>query len=133
MRQRWHVLIVGLIVLGMVAALQIGARSAEGSQSGGNLSAASVLMDSYGLVGEYSLPEPPTYKAPLCDYSANATNVKILTFFGPQVKARASHPVQKVDVVPRLFQRKANGSLALMKEGTPVTAFVQNTGFTTVN
>ena len=129
-RTRLRLVLALSVFVALFAVLAAPAIHPAGAQQSGN--GAGVLIGQTGVIGAYSLPEPPAFPPVLCAFDAAGANVSI----GPpdvvSVFAKPQYAIQKVDVENRLYQKSANGTFSLVRTMAGGSILAVNHEFTPV-
>jgi hypothetical protein len=111
MNRRLHrMLMLGILMMGLVAGPAALAAPSQGLQITGGISGAAFVITQSGLIGKYSLPEPPGYDPVGCKFYADFGGQVLITQPGlVTVQARSIYSTQRVAVRGQFDQRLASG------------------------
>jgi hypothetical protein len=99
------------VVLGMVLGLAAFTLLPARAQQTVGLSPG-VLIQQTGVIGTYGLPEPPNFPPVSC--VVNGSNISITQSSLLAVGAKPQYAIQKVDAQNQLYQRRSDGTFALV-------------------
>lgn len=112
MQRSWkQLLVVCGVVLGMVAGLAAFTLVPARAQQTAGLSPGVVIQQT-GVIGTYGLPEPPNFPPVSC--VVNGSTISITQSNLMAVGAKPQFAIQKVDVQNQLYQRRSDGTYALV-------------------
>jgi hypothetical protein len=108
-REMRFLLVILLIACGLAAVAHAPAMARSGGQ-GDSFSGAAFVVSQTGLIGSYSVPEPPGYPPIKCQYQNTGDGV--ITMQRPgfiTVMHRDVNDGQKIGIEKRIYQRLASG------------------------